>query len=51
LIERLHGNLRWAVVPECIEDMSVEVIKFLGTYGRTESDINSALLKRSSKND
>jgi S-DNA-T family DNA segregation ATPase FtsK/SpoIIIE len=49
LLEKMHGKLGWAVVPNCIEDMSVEVIKILGSYGRTEIDINSALLKRSSK--
>ncbi|SDF10707.1 FtsK/SpoIIIE domain-containing protein [Sporomusa acidovorans] len=51
LIERLHGNLGWAVLPECIENMSDEAIKFLGSYGHNEADINSALLKQSSKND
>lgn len=51
LIERLHGNLGWAVLPECIENMSDEAIKFLESYGRTEIDIKSALLKQSSKND
>lgn len=48
LIERLHGNLGWAVLPECIENMSVEAIRFLGTYGHTETDINDVLLKRAS---
>ncbi|SEJ71584.1 Ftsk gamma domain-containing protein [Propionispira arboris] len=48
LIKRLHGNLGWEVQPECIENMSDEVIEFLRTYGRTEADINSVLLKRSS---
>lgn len=51
LLEKMHGKLGWAVVPNCIEDMSGEIIKILGSYGRTEIDINSALLKRSSKND
>lgn len=47
LIERLHGKLGWAVLPECIENMSDEAIKFLGSYGHTEATINSALLKKS----
>ncbi len=46
LLEKMHGKLGWAVVPNCIEDMSVEAISFLGTYGHTETDINSVLLKR-----
>ena len=50
LLEKMHGKLGWAVVPDCIENMSVEAIKFLETCGCTEIDINSALLKRSSKN-
>ena len=48
LLEKMHGKLGWAVVPNCIEDMSGEIIKILGSYGRTEIDINSALLKRAS---
>lgn len=51
LLEKMHGKLGWAVVPNCIEDMSVEVIGLLGTCGYIENDIKNALLKRASKND
>ena len=51
LLEKMHGKLGWAVVPNCIEDMSVEVIELLRTCGYIENDIKNALLKRASKND
>lgn len=33
VLEKMHGKLGWAVVPNCIEDMSDEAIKILGSYG------------------
>ena len=51
LLEKMHGKLGWAVVPDCIEDMSAEVIDLLGTCGYIENDIKNALLKQAGEND
>ena len=47
LLEKMHGKLGWAVVPDCIEDMSVEVIELLKTCGYIENDITTCIAKAS----
>lgn len=46
LIEKLHGNLGWEVIPKCYEDLSVEVIRYLAECGKSEDEIRERLSAR-----
>lgn len=46
LIERLHGNIGWKVIPKCIDDITSEAKELLVSHETSDASVTKALSQR-----